>query len=929
MSTRLDRDQSLALPHCVTVIEQFIKQVSATPDAIAIVYENSQLSYLQLDQLANRFSNALSRAGLQRGDTVGLCMDRRPEAIASMLGAFKIGIAYVPLDPEYPADRVRYMIEDADVRAVITHDIGCNSLASQLCALFESHSPDHRSLQWIDSATDAFANESAETALDLPASDELAYIMYTSGSTGMPKGVQIEHGSLKVYCDADREVYELAVSDRTLQFSTLNFDIAIEEIFPPLLVGGVVVIRPQSRSATSNELSSIIDQFQVTAIHIATAYWHEWVDLMMASQTPVPASLRLVIATGEKVSVEHYRRWKRLCRQNVKWCNAYGPTETTVTATVFVPDDNFDMPHMPIGKPLAGYEAFILDDSNRPLGIGETGQLFISGPALARGYHKNPAKTAAAFLTVELPNRGLTRIYRTGDLARWLPSGDIEFAGRVDHQIKVGSYRIEPGEIEVAIARFEGVLESIVVHEEVNGQKFLIAYVAIGTNPLSPRSLQEYLRTMLPIYMVPPRYIMLSALPKTINGKIDRSRLPAANTSEPVVDEDFIAPRSEMEKKLAEIWQQVLHHPKIGVHDDFFALGGSSLLVTRVVTAITSDSAIDLPVRDFFANPTIASSSLHIERLIARRNGIVDTSSGPKRSAMELPKRLPIVDARMIPCADGWLFSVRYEPQTNRRQQGVLICNSIGHEHTRSYRNLQQLALRFTDAGFDVMRFDYRGTGNSSGECHEISADSLIKDVNTAASYLRQTTSIRYLSMLGIRLGATVAAIVAKNSLASAPVDQMILWDPVIEGKNFVDMLDRFHKDTLLNQNRYTHVLRRTDRDQAYGHTMNNQKRSSLSSLRLMDASLEKNRDLVVVSHDYQANEPGITGLERLSRIQQTSDHIHWHELDFAERAFSSPDAYQSIVNFLTRYDEKTLAMLNPVMPVSTQTKSLDGALIS
>jgi amino acid adenylation domain-containing protein len=873
-----------------TILDQFHRQVESTPDALAIVFEEGELSFGQLDHLASQFAASLISAGVEAGDTVGLCIDRCPEAIAAMIGAFKISAVYVPLDPEYPLDRVRYMIDDADLKAIITHDLDNNPLAVKLQAA-EAEGP-RRTIRWIDSHSDSFRATAPATSFRLPQPDDLAYIMYTSGSTGMPKGVQIEHRALRTYCDADRAIYELTPSDRTLQFSTLNFDIAIEEIFPPLLAGGSVVIRPRHRASANNELSWIIEQYNVTAIHIATAYWHEWVDLMVATGAKVPGSLRLVIATGEKISVEHYRRWKGICDHRVMWCNAYGPTETTVTCTVFIPDEHFCDEHMPIGKPLPGYQAYILNDANQPLGIGETGHLFIGGPALARGYHNNPAKTEAAFLTVELPETGRTRIYRTGDLARWLPTGDIEFAGRVDHQIKVGSYRIEPGEIEVAIAKFPGVLESIVIHEQIESQKFLIAYIATGGATIDLASLQTYLRTQLPAYMIPPRYVLLAALPKTINGKIDRRSLPSPSTSQSVQEHSPEEPCTQLEARLVDIWKSVLHLPQIGIHDDFFLLGGSSLLVTRVVAALATQLQIELPVRDFFANPTISSIAAHIEHLLAAKEG--RTAAPTTQARLDQRKRLPKIHACMLAAEQGSIFTVRYEPVARRRNHSVLICNAIGHEQIRAYRNLQQLAIRLCEQGFDVLRFDYRGTGNSSEPCEQLSAESMQIDTEIAASHLREVTSTKRLSLVGIRLGATVAA-----NAHIADVDQCLFWDPIFDGTQFIEQLDQFHWQSLTNQTRFARRMKPTDNDQAYGHAMTQSKRSSLSSLRMPTTMADHcHQATILMSSGYraaQSNSGEIAG----ANIIELADEIDWYQVAFAESAFSSPYAYAEIERVL------------------------------
>ncbi len=722
---------------CETVIERFHRLVTESPNDLAVVFEDIQLTFSQLDRLASRIAHAMREKGVRFGDTVGLCIERRPEAIASMLAAFKIGAIFVPLDPEYPADRIRYMIGDAAIRVVVTYGLSENPIARALSSTADAQSTRDMTIAWLDCACPSLNEYPTHLSCQFAGPDDLAYIMYTSGSTGMPKGVQIEHRALATYCEADQEIYQLTSQDRTLQFSTLNFDIAIEEIFPPLLSGGVVVIRPQVRSASHNELSSIIDQYHVTAIHIATAYWHEWVDLMVATKSQVPSSLRLVIATGEKVSVEHYHRWLSICKHDVLWCNAYGPTETTVTATVFIPDKQFSDKHMPIGKPLKGYQAYILDEQCRPLGVGETGHLFIGGSILARGYLNQPEKTAAAFLTVDLPEQGLTRIYRTGDLARWLPSGDIEYAGRVDHQIKVGSYRIEPGEIEATLATFPGVLESIVVYETLNTQKVLIAYVAHDQQVFSVNALRLYLNGKLPSYMVPGRYVCLDSLPKTINGKIDRKRLPSPDMNVEATVDDFDA--SPIEQRMRAIWKEVLGCEQIAVEDDFFALGGSSLLVTRVVATIAKELGIELPVRDFFANPTLRAISHHIEHHLKHR--LQESTKSQSRSLDgHLHDRMPNLIPTMIPCGQDAIFSVHYQPRQQRRHHAVLICNSLGHEQTRAYRNLQQLALQLARKGFDVLRFDYRGTGNSSGSSVMPQTSAFIEDVQVAAEHLRSST---------------------------------------------------------------------------------------------------------------------------------------------------------------------------------------------
>lgn len=877
-----------------TVLDLLHQVVLDRPDSPAIVHEDRELTFLELEGLSNQFANALRMQGVGPGDRVGLCIERCPEAIAAMLGTMKVGAAFVPLDPEYPMDRIQFMVEDAEIRVVITHDKASNGLAAAMDTAL--------SLDWVDSGSiefseldESFGNEADGVAVQVGAAD-LAYIMYTSGSTGRPKGVQIEHVALTSYCLADIEVYRLTTADRTLQFSTLNFDIAIEEIFPPLLVGSCVVIRPSDRAADVNELSSIVERFDVTAIHLATAYWHEWVDLMVSTQDCVPGQLRLVIATGEKVSVEHFKRWNQICHHDVLWCNAYGPTETTVTATAFFPEESFAGTSMPIGHPLPGYEAWILNDRLEPVAAGETGQLFIGGPALARGYLNRPDLTEKAFIYVDLPDCGTRRLYRTGDLARWLPDESIEFAGRIDHQIKLGSYRIEPGEIEVAINGHGSVLESLVIVEELHGQKFLLAHVAVGDNRVTVEQIVEHVRAGLPAYMVPTRYILSKSFPKTVNGKIDRDALPHASHSQTAASGSYVAPRNELEAKLAELWQAVLNLPSVGVYDDFFALGGSSLLVTRIVAELTNDLDVELPVRDFFANPTIESSARHLQGLLGAEPEIVE---GAERAMSRSRELQPQLNAEYIGKGERRLFSVRYQPRctdprwSNVRRHGILICHSIGHEYTRAYRNLQQLALILANQGFDVLRFDYFGTGNSTGSCGDLRSETLQGDTRRAAEALWSQADVDTWSLIGVRLGATIAA----TTDFDRPPQKCILWDPVVDGHQFLRFFQDLHKHELTSQTRFARTVHTCRDEQIFGHSYNDEKRVSLGRLQLPKSSCVANR--IILSADYLNCEPRLAEFDAWEQVQ-TRDDIHWHDPKFTGSAFSAPEAFREIQQFLS-----------------------------
>ena len=878
---------------------------------------------------SNDYVSRLKSEGIGSGTCVGLCVDRSCDAIAAMFAVMKLGGIFVPLDPDYPADRLAYMIDDASIATIVGNRsykdlfacelssepfggtvawIPCESIsdgrmslngddASSVSPPLNSRKGRSRFRQESQAARDSGESHHAKNG---PAPEDLAYLMYTSGSTGKPKGVQIDHRALSTYCDADIDVYRLTPEDRTLQFSTLCFDIAIEEVFPPLIMGGCVVIRPRQRSADRNELSAIVERHGITAIHLATAYFHQWVDLMVATGDRIPESIRLMIVTGEKVSVAHYRRWQSLCDHEVLWCNAYGPTEATVTSTVFIPDDSFDAANMPIGKPLKHYTVYILDADDQPLGCdqgqesSQTGELYIGGPALAVGYHGRDDLTEAAFRSVEIDGQS-KRLYRTGDLARWLPDGNIDFAGRVDHQIKLGSYRIEPGEIEAVIDRSPGVLESLVTFDEVDGKKFLLAYVAHGQQPIDLRGLVDGLRSQLPVYMVPSRYVLLPSFPQTINGKIDRDALPSPESAVVPSGNHEDEPRNDLERRLVEIWKDVLNLPSIGIHDDFFAYGGSSLLVVQVISQLTTDLQVELPVRDFFANPTIASAARHIASLA----GEIENESD-QDFRREIRQRLPVIEPFYFPSDNEQLFAVHYRPPVSNDQDKrfhcVVIAPSIGHEYTRGHRNLQQIAKDLAVRGFNVLRFDYAGVGNSTGDAMDMTFESMCQNLTDAVRHARQLADTHSadtsdVSLLGLRWGATAAAAIANaDANAGFGVDQCVLWDPVVSGTGYIECLEQFHRRQLSGLTRFNRN-RRSNIDQLYGDRFCEAKRESLSRVHLDLSSREK------LTWIQSAGEPAIKHAGHNCRVVEVPDQIFWSDRRYTESAFSSPQVQRSIID--------------------------------
>ncbi|GAB5516885.1 amino acid adenylation domain-containing protein [Rhodopirellula baltica] len=892
-------------------IDLFWKQCESTPDRVAVVQDDCSWTYRELRVQSCHIAESLRTAGVLPGDRVGMCVDRSPIAIAAMLGIHLAGAAFVPLDPEYPAERLRFMLEDAEIKTLIGH--------AKYRSLFDADESSTSSensiatLNWLE-ASDLIRAENSSTS---PVREDyfkltgkqLAYVMYTSGSTGNPKGVLINHAALTTYCEADMEVYRLHASDRTLQFSTLTFDIAIEEVFSPLLCGSCVVVRPLERADSANELSHIIDSLRITAVHLATAYWHQWVDLMVATSSRVPKSLRLMVVTGEKVSVDHYRRWQTICDHDVLWCNAYGPTEATVTATVFVPEADFAGANMPIGKPLPGYSAAIFDKDLAEVSVGETGQLFIGGPALADGYLNRPELTHAAF--IERPNSHgeIQRWYRTGDIARWMDDGNIDFGGRVDHQIKLGSYRIEPGEIEAALTSISEVKEALVTAESMDGQTTLLAHIGLGADRLPTNSLNKeasselpataariakHLREKLPPYMVPTRFVFVESFPKTINGKIDRESLPDSSHAVVAREESLVEPQSDLQRQLCEIWSSVLQVPQIGIDDDFFLLGGSSLLVTQVVARVKNQLGLELPVRDFFANPTIELAARHIQAMLGDESKTADEATAAIQSQRD---RLPVMEAFFLPSGAHDLFAVHYSPPSRqtRRNRAVVLCHAYGHEYARSYRNLQQLAVHLAQQGFDVLRFDYAGTGNSHGNALEASPHVMMKNIRDVSNWMRQQHELDSVSLIGIRLGATLAA-----CSAATGIDHRLLWDPVVCGETFLQNLDQLHAKTLSNEVRFARPRESSSIDQAYGTRLNHVVRRQLSQLKLdLNESQDAPATTLLLSQDYEV--PGIDDSPSsiTGSVIQMDDEIGWDRPELNESAFSSPGAIRHITQLL------------------------------
>ena len=592
----------------------FEAQAARTPHAIALVCGSQHLTYRELDDRSSRLADHLQRLGVGPEVLVALCLTRSPELAVALLGVLKAGGAYLPLDPASPPDRLARLLGDAQPLALLTQ----SHLTAQLPAL-----PADLHLCCLDTPWELPAGHAPRAATGIVGAENLAYVIFTSGSTGEPKGVQITHRALVNHNTAMIAQLHLSAADRVLQFAALSFDVAAEEIFPAWLAGATVVLRPDGLLSGA-ELQALIAREQLTVVNLPAPYWHEWVDELAHSREPLPTSLRLVVTGSDRVSAARYAEWRALVGTEVGWMNGYGPTEATITCTLYAPGPEWQPgAAVPIGRPLANTRIYILDRQGQPVPVGVAGELCIGGAGLARGYLNRPELTAEKFITwsvvsgqwsVASTTDGGRRttdhgqcLYRTGDQARFLADGNIEFLGRRDEQVKIRGYRIEPGEIEAALREQAGVREAVVTaREEAAGHKRLVAYL-VGSEgvKLVVSELREGLKARLPDYMVPAAFVLLDELPLTSSGKLDRRALPAPAVEQTAIPGEAL-PRTATEQKLADIWQQVLGLRQVSINDNFFALGGDSILSIQVIARARA-AGLHLTPKQLFESPTISA----------------------------------------------------------------------------------------------------------------------------------------------------------------------------------------------------------------------------------------------------------------------------------------------------------------------------------
>ncbi len=580
--------------------ERFEAQVARTPDAVALVFEATQVTYRELNERANRLGHRLRRLGVGPESLVALSAERSVELVVGILGILKAGGAYVPLDPAYPRDRLEFMLADSQAKVLVTH----RGVASP---------PTAPTLETV--LVEETGDESTENVPSSARPENVAYVIYTSGSTGRPKGVLVTHGNVARLFEATDAWYAFGAVDVWTLFHSYAFDFSVWELWGALAYGGRLVVVPYWVSRSPDAFYQLLSSEGVTVLNQTPSAFRQLVHAVTASTVERPLALREVIFGGEALELQGLRPWfDRFGDERPRLVNMYGITETTVHVTyrpITWADVRAGLGSV-IGVPIPDLGIHLLDDGQTPVREGEAGEIFVEGAGLARGYLNRPELSAQRFIERQLDGRPV-RLYRTGDLARRLAGGELEYLGRIDHQVKIRGFRIELGEIESAIAEHPRVREVVVLAREDNpGDKRLVAYIAPSVTGLV-EELRVSLRQRLPDYMVPTAFVGMPKLPLTENGKVDRNALPAPNTKRPELETEYVVPEGTLEVAIADVWRRLLRIDRVGANDGFFDLGGSSLLAVESLLELRREVGRTVPVVALFQHPTVRGLARSLE----------------------------------------------------------------------------------------------------------------------------------------------------------------------------------------------------------------------------------------------------------------------------------------------------------------------------
>jgi len=579
----------------------FVEQVQRTPDNIAAVYENQQFTYQELNHRANQLAHYLQQLGVKPDVMVGICVERSPFMLIALLGILKAGGAYVPIDPNYPLERKTFILKDSQMPVLLTQQhLMADLVTNEIQVIY------------LDSDWETINQQKIDNPITTTTTLNLAYVIYTSGSTGKPKGTLIPHQGLVNYLSWATQKYTVAQGIGTVVHSPLGFDLTITSLLSPLLVGRTVELLSEEQGietlSQALKKSSNLSLVKITPAHL---------DLLkqQLSKEEIANKTRAFIIGGENLLAQSITFWQDVAPDMIL-INEYGPTETVVGCCIYqVPVGKHTSGSIPIGKPIANTQLYVLDQYLQPVPTNVTGELYIGGLGLARGYLNQPELTALKFIPNPFSKQQGDRLYKTGDLVRFLPSGDIEYIGRIDNQIKIRGFRVELGEIEGVINQHPSVSASVaILREDKPGNQNLIAYITLYPDKtLTISQLRRFLQNKLLDHMLPTAFMILEAFPLTSNGKVDRRALPMPDALRPELEVAYVVPQTEVEKTIASVWQKALNLEKIGIHDNFFEIGGHSLLLVTVHSQLQEIlNNTELSTLDLFRYPTINSLAQYL-----------------------------------------------------------------------------------------------------------------------------------------------------------------------------------------------------------------------------------------------------------------------------------------------------------------------------
>ena len=614
---------SVRYPQDVRLPDLFELQAATTPSAVAVVFEGEHLTYGELNRRANQLAHYLKSRGVGPDVPVGVCLERSVEMVVGLLGVLKAGGAYMPLDPEYPASRLETMLGEIKAPVVLLQErfgaqLPAAASGERLC---------------LDRDWEVVATQSEDNPSRRLSPENLAYILYTSGSTGGPKAVMNTHGGICNRLQWMQEAYQLSASDRVLQKTAYSFDVSVWEFFWPLMTGArLVVAAPGAQRDPAAQLE-LFAREGITVVHFVPTMLRAFLEQEDLNGCE---TLRDVICSGEALSWELQERFFQRVGANLH--NLYGPTEAAIDVTSWECRRSERVERVPIGRPIANTQVYVLNQRMEPVPVGVAGELYLGGAGLARGYWRKPELTAEKFVPDPFSQVAGSRLYRTGDRVRWRSDGALEFLGRLDEQVKLRGYRIELGEIEAVLEKVPGVREAVViVREDEPGDQRLAAYVVLGqdTGKLDIGQLRKDLTEKLPAYMIPAHIVPLERLPLTANGKVDRKALPAPNQSVTMTN-NYETPRTPIEERLCAIFCEVLREEQVSVISDFFELGGHSLLATQVISRINSAFSVEIPIRTLFERASVRGLAETLEDVLQNEQKL----SRPPIKRLPRPSRL-------------------------------------------------------------------------------------------------------------------------------------------------------------------------------------------------------------------------------------------------------------------------------------------------